>query len=148
MQTMCPASTIRSLRIQTSHLPEQILPTGGTDMRIMTDAAARAYIPITGDMVPCSIEIKLTDKTYRMAFKYNEAGDFFTVDLSIPVPDNDVLCYGEIVRYGKPLFEQFSDERYPLPLIVPAAADGDQIDTITYDNFGQAVKLWLVDRGD
>lgn len=115
-------------------------------MRIMTDAQELPYIPISADMIPCSLEIKLTDKTYRMTFKYNEQGGFFTVDLSVPVPSNERLCYGEIIRYGKPLFEQFSDERYPLPLIIPAAVEGDQIEHITYENFGTAVKLWLLPR--
>ena len=51
-------------------------------------------------------------------------------------------------RYGKPLFEQFADERYPLPLIIPAAAEGDRIETIDYDNFGRTVKLWLIERSE
>ena len=97
-------------------------------MQIMTNTQELSYIPITAEMVPCTLEVKLTDKTYRMAFKYNESGGFFTVDLSVPV------------------FEQFSDERYPLPLIIPAAVEGDQIEHITYDNFGDPVKLWLLPR--
>lgn len=117
-------------------------------MRIMTNAKKMSYIPVTAGMVPCVMDIKLVDRTYRMDFKYNEAGGFFTVGLSIPIPTNERLCYGEIIRYGKPLFEQFSDERYPLPLIIPAAAEGGDIESVTYDNLGAEVKLWLVDRGD
>ena len=115
-------------------------------MPIMTNTQELSYIPITAEMIPCTLEVKLTDKTYRMAFKYNESGGFFTVDLSVPVPNNERLCYGESIRYGKPLFEQFSDERYPLPLIIPAAVEGDQIEYITYDNFGDPVRLWLLPR--
>jgi hypothetical protein len=115
-------------------------------MQLMTNAEERQYIPVTADMVPCTLDIKLSDKTYRMEFLYNESGDFFTVTLSIPVPNNELLCYSEIVRYGKPLFEQINDERYPLPVIIPACATGDQVETITFENFGSLVKLWLVGR--
>ena len=117
-------------------------------MKLMADAVALKYIPVTAGMVPCTLDIKLDDKTYKMAFKYNEEGAFFSVDLSVPVPNNVLLCYGEIIRYGKPLFEQFADERYPLPLIIPAAAEGDRIETIDYDNFGRTVKLWLIERSE
>lgn len=102
------------------------------------------YIPIVSDDVPCTFDIKLVDRTYAMTVRYNEEGDFFTVDLATALP-TELLCYGEVIRYGKPLFEQFSDERYPLPLIVPLCGVGD-VDAITYDNFGHAVKLWLIDR--
>ena len=70
-------------------------------MKLMADAVALKYIPVTAGMVPCTLDIKLDDKTYRMAFKYNEEGAFFSVDLSVPVPNNVLLCYGEIIRYGK-----------------------------------------------
>ena len=35
---------------------------------------------------------------------------------------------------------------YPLPVICPLCATGDEIDTITYDNFGTKVRLYLFDR--
>ena len=91
--------------------------------------------------------MKLTDRTYRMTFAYNEAADFFTVSLEISNSGgNTPLVYGEVLRYGKPLFEAFNDERYPLPVICPLCLTGDEIDTITYDNFGTKVRLYLFDR--
>lgn len=45
-------------------------------MKLMADAVALKYIPVTAGMVPCTLDIKLDDKTYRMAFKYNEEGAF------------------------------------------------------------------------
>ena len=36
--------------------------------------------------------------------------------------------------------------RYPLPVICPLCLTGDEIDTITYDNFGTKVRLYLFDR--
>ena len=54
--------------------------------------------------------------------------------------------YGDIVRYGRPLFNSVEDERFPVPVIMPLCLTGDEIDTITYDNFGTKVRLYLFDR--
>jgi hypothetical protein len=116
-------------------------------MKIMASATERSFIPISVTDVPSVFDVKLVNRTYRLELAYNEVGDFFTVSLSTPAPNEEVLCYAEVIRYGKPLFEQVNDERYPLPLIIPLCADGTDIDTVTYDNLGQRVKLWMVERG-
>ena len=105
-------------------------------MKLIESGQEIHFIDVDSDRVPCSLLVKLTDRTYRMTFAYNEAADFFTVSLEI----------GEVLRYGKPLFEAFNDERYPLPVICPLCLTGDEIDTITYDNFGTKVRLYLFDR--
>lgn len=102
-------------------------------------------IPIQATDVPCAFSIKLQDRTYRMEWQYNETGDFFTVNLAI-TGSGEELCFGEILRYGKPLFEQFNDEKYPLPVIVPLCPTGEQISAITYENFGQEVQLLILPR--
>ena len=76
--------------------------------------------------------------------KYNEAGSFFTVDLA--TSDGEPLVYGDIVRYGRPLFGSVEDERFPLPVIIPQCLTGEDIDTVTFDNFGKQVKLYLHER--
>ena len=60
------------------------------------------YIDIDVSKVPYSFSIKLTDKTYTFTVKYNEVGKFFTVDLLDL--NGDVLVFGEIIRYGRALF--------------------------------------------
>lgn len=116
-------------------------------MKLIETGQKVSYIDVTSDMVPCSLLVKLVDRTYRLTFAYNEVGDFFTVDLEVSGSgSNTVLEYGEILRYGKPLFEAFNDERYPLPVICPLCLTGDGIDTITYENFGSKVLLYLFDR--
>ena len=65
------------------------------------------YIDIDVSKVPYSFSIKLTDKTYTFTIKYNEVGKFFTVDLLDL--NGDVLVFGEIIRYGRALFNVVED---------------------------------------
>lgn len=102
------------------------------------------YIDIDASKVPYSFTIKLTDKTFIFTVKYNETGGFYTLDLTDL--NNNVLAFGEVVRYGRPLFNVVEDERFPLPVIIPLCITGEEISEITKDNFGKDVKLYLYDR--
>lgn len=116
-------------------------------MRLIETGQMVEFIDIDKDCIPFSFLVKLTDRTYRMTFRYNEVGDFFTVDLeTVSGGSGDPLVYGEVLRYGKPLFEAFNDERYPLPVLCPLCLTGDKISEITWDNFGTQVRLYLFDR--
>lgn len=84
-------------------------------------------VEIDTSKVPYTFSVKLTDKTYTFTVKYNEAGSFFTVDLA--TSDGEPLVYGDIVRYGRPLFGSVEDERFPLPVIIPQCLTGEDIDT-------------------
>lgn len=77
--------------------------------------------------------------------RYNEVGGFFTVDLSI-ASTGEVLVYGDIVRYGRPLFNSVEDERFPVPVIMPLCLTGDDISEVTFENFGKEVRLYLWER--
>ena len=114
-------------------------------MKLIESGQEVEFIDIDRERVPCSLLIKLIDRTYRMTF--TEAGDFFTVDLeTVSGGSSAPLVYGEVLRCGKPLFEAFNDERYPLPVLCPLCLTGDEIEEITYDNFGTQVRLYLFDR--
>lgn len=102
------------------------------------------YIDIDVSKVPYSFSIKLTDKTYTFTVKYNEVGKFFTVDLLDL--NGDVLVFGEIIRYGRALFNVVEDERFPLPVIIPVCITGEAISEVTPENFGKEVKLYLYER--
>ena len=80
------------------------------------------YIDIDVSKVPYSFSIKLTDKTYTFTVKYNEVGKFFTIDLLDL--NGDVLVFGEIIRYGRALFNVVEDARFPLPVIIPVCITG------------------------
>ena len=88
------------------------------------------YIDIDVSKVPYSFSIKLTDKTYTFTVKYNEVGKFFTVDLLDL--NGDVLVFGEIIRYGRALFNVVEDERFPLPVIIPVCITGEEISETNY----------------
>ena len=89
------------------------------------------YIDIDVSKVPYSFSIKLTDKTYTFTVKYNEVGKFFTVDLLDL--NGDVLVFGEIIRYGRALFNVVEDERFPLPVIIPVCITGEEVKLYLYE---------------
>ena len=95
-----------------------------------------SYIDVDTSKVPYTFSVKLGD---------NEVGGFFTVDLSI-ASTGEVLVYGDIVRYGRPLFNSVEDERFPVPVIMPLCLTGDDISEVTFENFGKEVRLYLWER--
>lgn len=68
-----------------------------------------SYIDVDTSKVPYTFSVKLGDRTFAFSIRYNEVGGFFTVDLSI-ASTGEVLVYGDIVRYGRPLFNSVEDE--------------------------------------
>lgn len=102
------------------------------------------YIPVDTSKVPYTFSVKLEDRTYTMSVKYNDTGGFFTIDLSV-MATGEVLCYGDPVRYGRPMFGPIEDARYPLPVIVPYCLTGN-VNEVTFENFGNEVQLYLHER--
>ncbi len=102
------------------------------------------YLDVDVSRVPYSFTVKLTDKTYIFTIKYNDTGGFFTADL-LDVNGN-VLAFGEVIRYGRPLFNVVEDERFPIPVIIPHCITNDDISEVTRENFGRDVKLYLHNR--
>ena len=102
------------------------------------------YIDIDNAKVPYSFSIKLVDKTFTFTVKYNDIGKFFTADL-LDVNGN-VLAFGEVIRYGRPLFNVVEDERFPIPVIIPFCVTDTDVSEVTRENFGKDVKLYLYDR--
>lgn len=100
-------------------------------------------LPADPDKIPYSFLVKLDDLTYKFTFKYNEVGGFYTTDLEMI--DGEVLAYGDILRYGRPLFGPVEDERFPLPVIIPLCPGGGESE-ITRGNFGKTIKLYLYPR--
>ena len=103
------------------------------------------YIEIDTGKVPYTFSVKLDDKTYSLTIRYNDTGEFFTVDLSV-ASTGEVLAYGDPVRYGRPMFGTIEDERFPLPVIIPLCLTGDDVDVVTWDNLGNEVKFYLFER--
>ncbi len=113
-------------------------------LQLIDLAADVQYIDVDVSKVPYTFSVKLTDRTYTFTVKYNAVGGFFTVDL-LDI-NGDVLAFGEIIRYGRPLFNVVEDERFPIPVIIPHCITNDDISEVTPENFGRDVKLYLHDR--
>lgn len=101
------------------------------------------YIPVDPDKIPYSFMIKLEDRTYRFILKYNQVGNFYTADLE--TVDGELLAYGDVIRYGRPLFGPIEDERFPIPVIIPICPGGADTE-VAPGNFGKSVKLYLFPR--
>lgn len=102
------------------------------------------YIDIDASRVPYSFSVKLTDRTYIFTIKYNDIGGFYTVDLQDV--NGNVLVFGEVIRYGRQLFNVVENENFPIPVIIPLCITGDNVSEVTKDNFGKDVKLYLYER--
>ena len=103
------------------------------------------YIEIDTSKVPYNFAVKLGDRTFTFCIRWNDVGGFFTADLS-STSTGEVLAYGDIIRYGRPLFNVVEDERFPAPVIIPLCLTGDAISEITFQNFGKQVKLYVYKR--
>ena len=102
------------------------------------------YIPIDASKAPYTFSMKLTDKTFSFTVKYNEVGEFYTVDLEDS--EGALLAFGDPIRYGRPLFGSIEDERFPLPVIIPRCFTTDGIEAVTPSNLGKQVRLYLYER--
>ena len=113
-------------------------------MQLIDPGVEAPYLPIKPEMIPYTFRIQLTDRTYAFTIRYNPSGAFFTADL-VSASD-EVLAFGDVIRYGRPLFGSIEDERFPLPVIIPHALNWDSENSVTPKNFGQSVKLYMHER--
>lgn len=114
------------------------------NLRIRDPQNQVEYIPVNAEDASYTFDIKLDDRTFTMCIRYNDQGRFYTVDLYITAT-GEVLCYGDPVRYGRPLFRSVEDERYPVPVIIPICVTGEERE-VTRDNLGKTVQLYLYER--
>ena len=95
------------------------------------------FIPIEKENIPYQFDISLGNEIFTLEVNYNEAHDFFTLDL---IKDDEVLVNGAKLVYGNPVFGGIEDERFPVPVITPLDESGKETD-LTYDNLGVIVFL-------
>ena len=113
-------------------------------MQLIELGAEVEYIEIYTSKVHYTFSVKLKDRTYSFTVRYNDIGKFFTIDL-LDVNGN-VLAFGEIVRYGRALFNTVEDERFPIPVIIPSCITDNDVSEVTWENFGKDVRLYLYER--
>lgn len=102
------------------------------------------YIDIDASRVPYSFSVKLSDRTYTFTIKYNDVGGFYTADLQDV--NGNVLAFGDVIRYGRQMFNVVEDENFPIPVIIPLCITNSDISKVTRQNFGKDVKLYLYER--
>ena len=105
----------------------------------------RDRISIKKELIPYSFNILLAGELFKMTVYYNESHDFFTVRLE---KDGEVICEGEPVIYGFPLFgDLYQYGKYPALDIVPLDESGEN-DTVTFESFNETVFLTIDNGGD
>lgn len=101
-------------------------------------------ILITKDLIPYSFNILLADELFTVTVNHNEKHDFFTISLE---KDEEVVCYGEPIVYGVPLFQDIYEvDKYPALNIIPIDESGEQ-NTVTFENFNETVFLTVDNVG-
>ncbi len=95
-------------------------------------------ILITKEMIPYSFNILLADELFTITVNYNEKYDLFTITLE---KDDEVICYGEPIVYGVPLFKDIYEAgKYPATTIIPIDESGEQ-NSVTFKNLSETVFL-------
>lgn len=102
----------------------------------------KEYINIEKALIPYGFEIELGVEIFELEIRYNEVGDYFTVDL---LKDEEVLVYGEKIVYGEQLFSEIFDERFPAPTIMPIDESGKET-RVGYDNLNVTVFLVVMNE--
>lgn len=102
-----------------------------------------SVLEIKKDLLPYKCNILLADELFTLLFRYNAMGGLFTVDL---YRDGELICAGEPIIYGIPLWQDVYDARtFPALHIVPRDPSGES-NAVTFDNLGETVLL-IVDDG-
>lgn len=98
------------------------------------------YIEIEKENIPYRFEIELGAETFEFEIRYNDEGDLFTIDL---FKGGEALVYGEKIVYGIPLFNDYYEEGFPAPTIIPLDESGNE-STVTFENLNETVFLMVV----
>lgn len=103
----------------------------------------RDRIIVNKDLIPYSFEIILGGNLFKLLFKHNEEGDFYTVTL---YKDGEIVAAGEPLIYGVPLFNDiYIPNDFPSVDIVPLDESGEH-NVITKENFNETVYLTIDDE--
>ncbi len=97
------------------------------------------YIDIDKNEIPYSFEIELAGEIFELEVNYNQAHDFFTVDL---FKDDGVLVIGEKLILNRPLFRNHVNIELPKVQIIPKDR-ANSATRITYENLNETVFLYV-----
>ena len=95
---------------------------------------------ITKDLIPYTFNILLADELFNLTIEYNENCDLFTVALR---KDNELICEGEPIVYGFPLFSDiYQAGKYPALNIIPIDESGENT-SVSFKNLNETVFLTI-----
>ena len=103
------------------------------------------YIEINKDIIPYTFNILLGDELFDIRVDYNDTADLFTISLS---KDGVILCSGEPIIYGVPLFGDLKTRgNFPKITITPIDDSGEN-EAVTFDNLSSTVFLVVGDENE
>lgn len=103
----------------------------------------RDAIQINKKLIPYTFDIILGGEVFEIGIKYNEFADLFTISLT---KNKELICAGEPVVYGVPLFRDiYVNDKYPVLRIVPYD-ESNENKQVAWDNFNETVFL-VIDNG-
>jgi len=107
-------------------------------------------IEVDKELIPYMFDIELSGRLYTIEINYNYIFDFLTIDLYL---DNEPLVKSEKLVLNEILFKDICEdkegnlnEKFPTEILIPLG--NNDIERITYDNFGAEVQLYYVERGE
>ena len=100
-------------------------------------------ILIEKNLIPYRFSILLGDELFDLDVNYNRYADMFTVAL---YKGDELICAGEPIVYGVPLFKDVFMPNYPAITIIPIDESGEA-NRVTKANLGDTVFLCIDDEG-
>lgn len=107
-------------------------------------------IEIDKNLIPYTFDIELSGRLYTIEINYNYIFDFFTIDLYL---DNKPLVKSEKLVLNEILFKDIYEdkegnlnEKFPTEILIPLG--NNDVERITYDNFGTEVQLYYAERSE
>lgn len=92
---------------------------------------------INKTLIPYDFNISLGSELFNLRVDYNHTGGFFTIQLS---KNGETLCAGEPIIYGKTLFSDFCNSKFPKVKITPLDPSSTY-NTVTQENLCETVLL-------
>ena len=99
------------------------------------------YISIDKSLIPYAFDITLEEETYTFEVNYNNANDFFTINL---LKNSVIIVLGEKLVYAKPLFLSAVHKDIPWPTIIPFDLS-ENTERITFENLSESVFLYILE---
>ena len=105
----------------------------------------RDRITLNKKLIPYRFDMVLAGKPFTFWVNYNKTADLFT--LSLFDSKGSLLCAGEPLIYGMPLFgDLYEAGKFPAVDLVPWDESGQE-SAVTWDNLGVTVFLTLDNEG-